>query len=364
MLLSADLKPFVQAEMSQRFYRPELDVLRFGAFFSVFYYHMAFHKDSPGVWFQAAASAASFGMCLFFVLSSFLITELLLREKEITGTIHIKSFYIRRILRIWPLYFAFIALTWVLGHYAYSWTVTGKTVLSFSLLAGNWYLIHINGRFGGPLMPLWSISLEEQSVISAALVPVALCSIAFLAHKGWHAYSIWWNSFVQVMFFGIGALLAIYTHVQIQQRSKVDRLLLFLGGVIAWWGGAYLNELAVSVAAPAFLLMSSYSCAAAGCIAFLFAFLGANPKWPGVLIYLGKISYGLYVFHVLCPDVVAQALRTLWPRLPDHGGIYKSVYMTLGLIFTIATAYCSYNWFEKPFLKWKERFALVQSRPT
>ncbi len=55
-------------------------------------------------------ATGAFGVSLFFVLSSYLITELLLREKDLMGTLDIRSFYIRRILRIWPLYFAFLAL--------------------------------------------------------------------------------------------------------------------------------------------------------------------------------------------------------------------------------------------------------------
>src|SRR3981081_108514 len=97
---------------SERYYRPELDVLRFFAFLSVFLFHglpsvvVANHTG----WSRRAAtiaadfkSAGRFGVCLFFVLSSFLITELLMRERCSTGTVHIKAFYVRRILRIWPL---------------------------------------------------------------------------------------------------------------------------------------------------------------------------------------------------------------------------------------------------------------------
>ena len=307
-------------------------------------------------------------MSLFFVLSSYLITELLLRERETTGTIHIKNFYVRRILRIWPLYFAFIALTWVLGHYAYSW------------LAGNWYLIYIDSGFAGPLMPLWSISLEEQFYLlwptlsrycsrrtfvltSTALMLMGIGSIVLLTHEGWPIYRIWWNSFVQFMFFGLGALLAFYTHFQLKPLSRLSRLLLLFGGLAAWWAGGCLNTVASQEAMPTFPLVATYLCAAIGCVAFLLALLGIRVKWPDALIYLGKISYGLYVFHVLCPDVIAQLLRILWPSLLKHGSIYKPAYMILGLAFTIITAHYSYNWFEKPFLKLKERFALVQSRP-
>ena len=68
-------------------------------------------------------ATGAFGVSLFFVLSSYLITELLLREKDLMGTLDVRSFYIRRILRIWPLYFAFLALA-----VALQWIVPGQQV--------------------------------------------------------------------------------------------------------------------------------------------------------------------------------------------------------------------------------------------
>jgi peptidoglycan/LPS O-acetylase OafA/YrhL len=96
-----------------RYYRPELDCLRFFAFFAVFTFH------SPGgdaAYFSArhiplaalvasVTSAGRFGVDLFFLLSAYLITELLLREQNLFGRLDLRSFYVRRILRIWPLYF-------------------------------------------------------------------------------------------------------------------------------------------------------------------------------------------------------------------------------------------------------------------
>ena len=96
--------------------------------------HHAFPHD-PAFWtklgvpsFVASVLAGvgatgAFGVSLFFVLSSYLITELLLREKDLIGTLDVRSFYIRRILRIWPLYFAFLVLAVVL-----QWVVPGQHV--------------------------------------------------------------------------------------------------------------------------------------------------------------------------------------------------------------------------------------------
>ena len=100
-------------------YRPELDVLRFFAFLAVFLFHFSRPVDTyveHGVPRLVATVVNSlmqggvFGVDLFFVLSAYLITDLLLREKEKFGELNVKSFYLRRILRIWPLYYFYIGL--------------------------------------------------------------------------------------------------------------------------------------------------------------------------------------------------------------------------------------------------------------
>ena len=112
-----------------------------------------------------------FGVPLFFFLSAFLITELLTRELDQFGTISIKSFYTRRVLRIWPLYFTFIfgmvlatQFTDKFGH------ISGSTQAAFSLFSGNCYITFNGWLPSYPIKPLWSISVEEQLYILLPLV--------------------------------------------------------------------------------------------------------------------------------------------------------------------------------------------------
>lgn len=158
-----------QTRRAQSFYRPELDGLRFFAFFCVFIHHtlpthIEFYLERHipfGDFITSVAEAGRFGVDLFFVLSAYLITELLLREKENFGKVHLKSFYLRRMLRIWPLYFLAIAIATFLPHIDSTQTFPLRYVVAFLFLAGNWIVSFYD--FPESVMnALWSVSFEEQ----------------------------------------------------------------------------------------------------------------------------------------------------------------------------------------------------------
>jgi peptidoglycan/LPS O-acetylase OafA/YrhL len=159
-----------KAASDSRFYRPELDALRFVAFLLVFLYHMLPDTKDPrvahvlgrfGPAFNAFGTACSFGLCLFFALSAFLICELLMRERETKGTVGVKQFYIRRILRIWPLYYFALALGVIFVFLTGFQFGAIEKIGWFAIFMGSWYTAT---RFAYPLPigPLWSISVEEQ----------------------------------------------------------------------------------------------------------------------------------------------------------------------------------------------------------
>jgi peptidoglycan/LPS O-acetylase OafA/YrhL len=152
-----------------RFYRPELDALRFFAFLCVFFFHRVDYlpidrTQHPLLWGMSEAGA--FGVPVFFLLSSFLIVELLLRERAATGSVHIKSFYARRILRIWPLYFAACYGLIILGRFLPNvGPKDPRAWLAFTFFAGNWYILR-HGWIASAFDPLWSIAIEEQFYIT------------------------------------------------------------------------------------------------------------------------------------------------------------------------------------------------------
>src|SRR5258708_34065163 len=99
---------------------------------------------------------------VFFIISGFLITQLLLRERELNGTVDLKAFYVRRLLRIWPLYFFLIGIAILISAFDRSQALGWMELLSFLLFAGNW--IPVLGYWPHALIlgPLWRVSFEEQ----------------------------------------------------------------------------------------------------------------------------------------------------------------------------------------------------------
>jgi len=132
----------------ERFYRPELDVLRFLAFLSVFTVHRMDHlpiDPARHFWLYNFCLLGNFGVPVFFLLSAFLITELLMREEEQIGTIHIRSFYLRRILRIWPLYFAVFHGLILVNHFTPLYRCSRSLlVVGFHFVCGQ--LVYLQSR--------------------------------------------------------------------------------------------------------------------------------------------------------------------------------------------------------------------------
>ena len=139
-----------------RFYLPELDGFRFLAFLSVFVGHLCLHFKV-----STLAHLGAHGVDLFFTLSAYLLTELMLREKESgqPGRLDIKAFYIRRVLRIWPLYFTFlfVVLCAVLVY-----PIPGIPRASLAMYAAFLGDFPLTGPTSLLVVSLWSISLEEQ----------------------------------------------------------------------------------------------------------------------------------------------------------------------------------------------------------
>jgi peptidoglycan/LPS O-acetylase OafA/YrhL len=376
------------------FYRPELDALRFFAFFAVFLFHVLPDHVSKLPFIPNAVirdiivcvtASLSFGVCLFFVLSAYLITTLLLREHQTSNRINLREFYIRRILRIWPLYLAvisvaFVACTVSRGFPGYN------VIAAYVFFSGNllWNL-HLSGDIR-PLAigHLWSVSVEEQfylifpslarvtgtrflNAICTVFTGVAIVALIHLSQVGLRKDEVWRNSFVQFMMFSAGVAIAAYFRRRPLPQFRVSiRIVIFLLGVAICFSAQYFCRvsddhrfLSAGYAVAGYLLVMI------GCSAFLLAFLGYVGRLPAVLTYLGKISYGLYVFHPWAIGLAAYFV-TLALHVPFEqgtgGGRWAVVKILLASVLTLVMAALSYHLLEKPFLRMKKKFEVVSTR--
>ncbi|HVP55316.1 MAG TPA: acyltransferase [Candidatus Eisenbacteria bacterium] len=367
-----------------RFYHPELDVLRFFAFLMVFCHHALPHDPSfwmnlgvPGFLARIVAgigATGAFGVSVFFVLSSYLITELLLREKDLIGTLDVRSFYLRRILRIWPLYFAFLALAVVLHWLVPGQQVTWRAGLWFSLLAGNWFIV-FHGFPSSVIFPLWSVSIEEQFyitwptvvrrvseagmlMIGGLLLAIATGTRIYLGMRHVGESDVWCNTLVQLDPIAIGILIAVLLRGEMPRLPRLVRAALLLAGITGLALGSLYFGIKNDPLTTARIVFGYPSVAIGGALLLLSVLRNRTNGSNRALVYLGRISYGLYVFHVLglliSDHVVADQTASLFRC---------GVRIAVALAATILMAAISYRWLETPFLNLKQRFTHVLSRP-
>lgn len=378
MLPPSPVPAAASPEAPPRFYHPELDGLRFLAFLFVFLRHAAPRLELPGwplagqLWSHFCDSGA-LGLDLFFCLSSFLITRLLLLETERHGAIDLARFYLRRLLRIWPLYFAGLALAALLARNGWE-APFGRHLGPFLLLAGNWS----SGLWGFPassLALLWSVSLEEQfyllwppalrrlgagRVLGAAAFLVLLaiaCRLGVVAIGLPHP-ATWCLTVTRLDSLAAGMAAAALLRDDRPPGPAWRRLLLFGGGLVAWILVHWLWPVGSAPSVGEALVF--YPGAAAGALAMLAAVYrpeGAPAGLAGAppLVFLGRISYGLYVFHMAALVAVLRFFPALRPASWGQAAA--------GFLLTVIAATLSYYLLERPFLTLKERFATIRSRP-
>lgn len=355
------------------YYRQELDWLRFCAFFAVFLHHwlpldrkvyLSHGAPRPAAMLLAAAGrAGAFGVDLFFLLSSYLITELLVREDRARGGIDVKSFYVRRILRIWPLYYAFMLFTiFVVPKLGIDSPLPTSYIFGFLLFCGNW-ICALYGYPGSVANVFWSVSIEEQFYISWPLIlsklkvaaiwylapimfVIATATRVYLASQHVQHPAIWCNTFARLDPIAMGGLLALVGDRIMARLTVRRRVLLASGGLVIMLAMGLLNTYS------GYQAIFGYPLVSLAAAMLLLSFLGlpsSTSKVALAMAYLGRISYGLYVFHVIVILLVHKL------HLPLPAGFL------LSLFACIAVSWASYRWLESPFLKLKARFTHVPS---
>lgn len=211
-------------------------------------------------------------------------------------------------------------------------------------------------------------------VTSIIVLPLSYAFLYGLSRVRTDAGSnIWVNSFVQFQFFALGALLALYLRGRVPTLSLTLRIATFTVGLASWLiADGLLRMDRADVRPSSGSIVAGYAFVAIGCLLFLISFLGMLPRWlPRPLVYLGKISYGLYVFHMLCLSVfwklfwLPETQRSSLHTTAWNGGVLGAravLILLVSLSMTVMCAALSYRFLEQPFLGIKERFTFVRSR--
>jgi peptidoglycan/LPS O-acetylase OafA/YrhL len=359
-------------------YFPGLNGLRAIAASIVIFFHinstMWFFGATPINYFGKREEMSRHAVVLFFVLSGFLITYLLIKEKERFKKIDVKKFYIRRILRIWPVYYAAILLSLFLipaKVYEHSIGYSMETIVLYALFIPNFAMMA--GYMLPTISPLWSVGIEEQFY---ALWPLILNRTK--------------NIFGFLLFFLFGYIaLKVILVIVGQVWSPFSISLNFfsydtlsIGGIAAYLYASG-SKLVAWLYHP-FLQMGCWLFFAFSCIfgpldfhyiinkevysivyAVLILNVATNPlsiiRINGKMFdFLGKISYGMYVFHPFVIVLTAIPLKYVIPHLP--GKPFQFIAISLVVVpITILVSKLSFVYFESRFLKLKGKYSNIDS---
>lgn len=330
------------------------------------------------------------GVDLFFVLSGFLITGLLYEAHDKPH--YLRNFYMRRVLRIFPLYYGVLALVFFVAPLIPP--LRGAT-LDYLLDRQAWaWLYGINVYLAGHeewsfsyLNHFWSLCVEEHFYLFWPLVvlllarwPRALIAVSLAISLGAMLARVigilmglsWWTTVVLTPFKLDGLALGAFLALMVRQPGGLDWLVRALPRVATVVGGLTVATFVWSI------LVSRQGLEVTGSIrAALFQILLAcmlvgvliAPKQSTIsrffcsrgMVFLGTYSYGLYVYH----HFISYYLTThrteleLTDWLGSHG-LAVALQATLGISISVALAYLSYELFEKRFLRLKRRFATAE----
>jgi peptidoglycan/LPS O-acetylase OafA/YrhL len=347
---------------------PQLDALRGIAILLVIAHNATLHYGTTS-YLHPLFDRGWMGVDLFFVLSGFLISGILLDTKETPN--YFKNFYARRVLRIWPLYYCLLALMFVVlprVSAAQGVAIFAKSSpwWAYPLFMQN-FLLPLSTDAAGPLGVTWSLAIEEQFYLVWPIIvrflsrrQVAILAIAeiaaspvlryFLASHHIHIYA---NFFCRLDGLMLGAFLAALVRSKDFVRER------YIGLALA----------VLAVAAPLAVLMDlrqaewivfTFTSLAAGAIVYLAIFW--QQKWfqctlaNRFLLFTGTISYGLFLLH----KIAFAGVDGL------HVNSVKHPLVTLGVILigSYVLAITSWNVLEQPFLRLKRFFVLRRKATT
>ena len=355
---------------------PNLDSLRTLAFLSTFLAH-AFFSDSQDIvaqplfqWMLSLQEIFFFGVQLFFVLSGFLITFLMLKEFEDKGRFNLIGFYLRRLLRIWPVYYLVLFFGFVVFPIL-KLKITGVAVLEN---ASPWYYVVFLSNYdqivknqlpyGVGLGPTWSVAIEEQFYLFWPL-------LLLLFRK---------KRFVYPVILAMAVSLLVGSIERTNTKSLIHCMLYLSTGGLFAYVAVYKNRLshtlthaptAIRLSSIPVLLIALYSnchfalpyalhLLIAGLMGYIILYQAFGPR-PHIdhftwLRILGKYTYGFYLYHSICNFFAKYIIQGIGFG-EDNLFICLLARPILSLLLTIVLGMLSYHYFESHFLRLKERIS-------
>ncbi len=371
-------------------YFEKIDVIRFVAAMMVVIYHayqgwvtkwhylkiMTVNGDQQnlntiGKWVHTALMNGGYGVEIFFIISGFLITYLLLKEKASNdGKINFFKFYARRTLRIWPLYYLIIILApfiieFIHQPYGPNYTANIFFYNNFDTMKNHYWVF--------PLAHFWSLCIEEHFYIVwpfiIAFVPnkyllrvfagLVLVSVIYRAYLFYNVTEPWYPLFLSTFSrfdaLVIGAATAYLHFIKPFKLSvsRTTRSFVYLTFIIAFC----FDDLIVwdSFFTACFKKYFYMAIVLFAMLNFLFnekpMFGFMNNK---VFRYFGKISFGLYVYGLIVLEVCVK--KIMEPNQINN--LYLYWFFAIG--GTILVSILSFELFEKQFLKLKKRFEVIR----
>jgi peptidoglycan/LPS O-acetylase OafA/YrhL len=345
--------------------RPSLDGLRCVSIFLVLILHL------PG--FENILPGGFLGVEIFFVISGFLITSLVVEEFERTGHIDLRNFYLRRVLRLAPALVAVLIFTGFIAFLAGSLRAVGLNaprLASAIAYFSNW----VRAFEGEPgpvwfLAHFWSLSIEEQFYliwpvslvfllrkprkrvvfIVASLIGVLILFKAGMYLSGASAKRLYYGSDTRADAILIGCLMSLALHWGFFPKV-IERYSLILSR--GAWVLIAAFALMVQWNDGAVLYLGGFTAVSLACVLIIcrLIFFPDRVLSNPLLVWIGKRSYGLYIWH--------------WPIYLLAGALFSNYVAPVALIGTFAFAAVSYRCIEEPFLRLKHRYSTSLEKST
>ncbi|MCD6065202.1 MAG: acyltransferase 3 [Bacteroidetes bacterium] len=348
---------------------PQIDGLRFIAVLGVIIAHWVAQSFTGSVILGNIPYGT--GVNLFFVISGFLITYILLLKKddiankESTFKTEIKNFYVKRTLRIFPIYYLLILILCIVNY-----EEIRLYLIDLLTYTSNWYMV-LENKYIGHQTHLWSLAVEEQFYLvwpfCILLVPkkrilltiflfilIGFLSKIFFLFFTSHVSAVNGATFSCFDSLGFGALIAYnQIHKVVKLNIKYVKILLWssiLVYILLYVSPGLLKD------PVKFLLFNSMTSVVFFFMIFIAANNGYTGFWKAILenksvLYLGRISYGMYLYHNFIPLIYFAGLNKFFPGFKTDFDLFVIYFLMLVIISTV-----SWYLIERPLLSLKKRF--------